>query len=151
MIRFLIPLFRVHCSTITSRSSIPGGGGHDGAGGWLPHGGSLYPQHPSKPLSLEHHHPVHWFLRWRREERKDPCVLHRRGAQRQEGRWGWMGLVLLFYLSVLGQDTVPQIALDSCADSVWMVCNRKIAAYWSAVWVCVWMIECDLDCQALWV
>lgn len=78
----LLVLKRLH-----SLLSVQGGGGHDGAGGRHPHGGSLYSQHSSKPLSLEHHHPLHWFLWRRREEGEDSCFLYRRGAQRQEGRW----------------------------------------------------------------
>ena len=44
----------------------------------------------------------------------------------QKGRWfnPW-----LFLWNALGQDTEPRITPDSCADSVWMVYERKSGAW----------------------
>lgn len=77
-----------HLDPVWLPSSVPGGGSHDGAGGRLPHGGSVHAQHPPEPLRLEYHHPVHRFLwRWHKEG-EDPCLLHRCGEERPQGGWG---------------------------------------------------------------
>lgn len=63
-----------------------GGGGDRRDGGRLPRRAGQHPEHPEEPVGLDHHHPLHRRLRRRGQEGEDPRLLHRRGAQRQEGR-----------------------------------------------------------------
>jgi len=64
---------------------LAGGGGHRGAGGRRPPRAGLLAGLPEEPVGVERRHPVHRRLRRRREAGEGPRVLHRRGAQGQEG------------------------------------------------------------------